>query len=111
MIVREEPDGSLLMTCQTDHAKLSGQLAAHWGNDKFEKPRPYHSLMRAAMFHDRGWIRYETIPMLDAEGKTPSYRQVPNSPEQLKAFEWAPDWLGEIDPYAGLMIAKHRTGP
>jgi hypothetical protein len=110
MIVRYEADGTIVMITQSDHALASGLFAAHWGNDKFEKPRPYGSLVRAAMFHDRGWIRYETIPMLDTEGKTPSYRQVPNSPEQLKAFEWAGDWLGEIDPYAGLMVAKHRTG-
>ena len=110
MIVRYEADGTIVMITQSDHALASGLFAAHWGNAKFEKPRPYNSLVRAAMFHDRGWIRYETSPILDAEGKTPNYRQVPNSPEQLQAFEWAGDWLGEIDPYAGLMIAKHRTG-
>ena len=41
MIVREQPDGSLVMICQTDHAKLSGQLAAHWGNTQFDKPHQY----------------------------------------------------------------------
>lgn len=110
MIVRYEANGTVVMITQSDHALASGLFAAHWGNDKFEKPRPYTSLVRAAMFHDRGWIRYETSPILDAEGMTPSYRQVPNSPEQLQAFEWAGDWLGEIDSYSGLMIAKHRTG-
>jgi hypothetical protein len=45
------------MITQNDHAQLSGLFAAHWGNDMFEKPRPYASLVRAAMFHDRGWIR------------------------------------------------------
>jgi uncharacterized protein DUF3891 len=110
MIVRYESDGSIVMITQNDHAQVSGLCAAHWGNDTFEKPRPYGSLVRAAMFHDRGWIRYETGPELDAQGKTPNYRQVPNTPEQLQSFEWAGDWLGEIDPYAGLMIARHRTG-
>lgn len=110
MIVRYESDGSIVMITQNDHAQVSGLCAAHWGNDTFEKPRPYGSLVRAAMFHDRGWIRYETGPELDAQGKTPNYRQVPNTPEQLQSFEWAGDWLGEIDLYAGLMIARHRTG-
>ena len=111
MIVRYESDGSIVMITQNDHAQLSGLFAAHWGNGKFEKPRPYASLVRAAMFHDRGWIRYETGPQLNPEtGKTPNYREVPNDPAQLEAFEWAGDWLSSIDPYAGLMIAKHRTG-
>jgi Protein of unknown function (DUF3891) len=111
MIVRYESDGSIVMITQNDHAQLAGLFAAHWGNDRFEKPRPYGSLVRAAMFHDRGWIRYETSPQLNPEtGKTPNYREVPNDRMQLEAFEWAGDWLSAIDPYAGLMITKHRSG-
>src|SRR5436190_1367974 len=111
MIVRYESDGSIVMITQNDHAQLSGLFAAHWGNEKFEKPRPYPSLVRAAMFHDRGWIRYEISPQLNLEtGKTPNYREVPSDKTQLDAFEWAGDWLGATDPYAGLMITKHRTG-
>jgi hypothetical protein len=70
MIVRYESDGSIVMITQNDHAQLSGLFAAHWGNEKFEKPRPYPSLVRAAMFHDRGWIRYETSPQLNLETGT-----------------------------------------
>ena len=111
MIVRYESDGSIVMITQNDHAQLSGLFAAHWGNEQFEKPRPYGSLVRAAMFHDRGWIRYETGPQLNSDtGKTPNYRDVPNDRAQLQAFEWAGEWLSSIDAYAGLMIAKHRTG-
>ena len=111
MIVRYESDGSIVMITQNDHAQLSGLFAAHWGNEEFEKPRPYGSLVRAAMFHDRGWIRYETGPHLNPDsGKTPNYRDVPNDRAQLQAFEWAGEWLSSIDAYAGLMIAKHRTG-
>ena len=82
MIVRYESDGSIVMITQNDHAQLSGLFAAHWGNDKFEKPRPYGSLVRAAMFHDRGWIRYETGPQLNPAparrritGKCPTTRR------------------------------------
>ncbi len=111
MIVRYESDGSIVMITQNDHAQLSGLFAAHWGNDEFEKPRPYGSLVRAAMFHDRGWIRYETGPQLNPDSaKTPNYREVPTDRAQLEAFEWAGDWLSAIDTYAGLLIAKHRTG-
>lgn len=111
MIVRYESDGSIVMITQNDHAQLSGLFAAHWGNEAFERPSPYGSLVRAAMFHDRGWIWYETGPRINPEtGKTPNYREVPNDRTQLEAFEWAGEWLSSIDPYAGLMIAKHRTG-
>lgn len=111
MIVRYESDGSVVMITQNDHAQVSGLIASHWGNATFERPRPHASLVRAAMFHDRGWIDYETSPRLNpATGKTPNYREVPNDAAQLAAFQWASDWLGKIDSYAGLMVAKHRTG-
>ena len=111
MIVRYETNGSLVMITQNDHAQLSGLFAAHWGNGELEKPRPYLSMVRAAMFHDRGWIRYETGPQLDPKtGRTPSFREVPNDRPQLEAFEWAGDWLSAIDPYAGLMVMRHRSG-
>ena len=122
MIVRYESDGSIVMITQNDHAQLSGLFASHWGNDKFEKPRPYGSMVRAAMYHDRGWINYETSPQLNPEtGKTPSYREVPNDKAQLAAFEWAGDWLGSWtifywawwiswSPFVGMFIARISRG-
>jgi hypothetical protein len=111
MIVRNQPDGSAVMITQNDHAKLSGLFAAHWGNRAFERPRPYQSMMRAAQYHDAGWLRYETNPYLDpATGKSPSYQQVPNDAVQLAAYQAAIDMLTDVDSYSGLMISKHRTG-
>jgi len=111
MIVREEPDGALLLINQTEHAKISGLFAAHWASRAFDRPRPYESVVRAAIFHDCGWYRYETSPQYDAAtAKTPSFTQVPLDTAQLGAFQWGIDWLAGIDPYAGLLISKHRTG-
>lgn len=111
MIVREEPDGSLVLINQTDHAKISGVFAAHWGNGEFERPRPYEPAVRAAIYHDSGWNRYETGPRCDpTTGKVPNFLQVPSDRTQLVAYQRAIDWLTEIDPYAGLLINKHRTG-
>jgi hypothetical protein len=111
MIVREEPDGALLLINQTEHAKISGLFAAHWGNSEFARPHPYEPVVRAAIFHDAGWYRYETSPRYDAAtGKTPNFMQVPLDRAQLDAFQWAIDWLTGIDGYAGLLINKHRTG-
>ena len=81
------------------------------GTETFERPRPYTSMMRAAQYHDGGWLRYETNPYLDpATGKSPSYQQVPNDAPQLAAYQWAIDMLTDIDSYTGLMVSKHRTG-
>jgi hypothetical protein len=111
MIVRNQSDGLVVMITQNDHAKLAGLFAAHWGNQQFEQPRPYVSMMRAAQYHDGGWLRYETNPYLNpATGKSPSYQQVPNDTAQLAAYQWAIDMLTDVDSYSGLMVSKHRTG-
>jgi Protein of unknown function (DUF3891) len=111
VIVREEPDGSLVLINQTDHAKVSGYFAAHWGNQNFERPHPYEPVVRGAIYHDAGWNRYETSPRCDPKtGAVPNFLQVPPDSNQLAAFQWAIDWMTAIDPYAGLLISMHRTG-
>src|SRR5919108_2484687 len=111
MIVRKDADGSLLLIGQTDHSRLVGQLAAHWGNVQFATPRPYESVVRAATFHDYGWLRYETSPLLNPEtGEPYQFLKVPLTDTQLNAYQWSLDWLADIDPYAGLIINMHRTG-
>jgi hypothetical protein len=111
MIVRKDTDGSLLLIGQTDHSRLVGQLAAHWGNTQFETLKPYESVVRAATFHDYGWLRYETSPLLNPEtGEPYQFLKVPLTETQLNAYQWSLDWLADIDPYAGLIINMHRTG-
>jgi hypothetical protein len=110
MIVRKQANGELLLIGQTDHSRLVGQLAAHWGNDRFATPRPYDPVARAAAFHDYGWLRYETQPIINDAGETPEFRQLPGNVKQLDAYQWCIDWMKSIDPYAGLLIGLHRTG-
>ena len=110
MIVRERADGSLILIGQTDHAKLSGQCAAHWGNKDFARPKPYEAVVRAAMFHDSGWYDYEASPMVAADtGKPLNFMQVMWGKPRRRAFEWAIDWMTRIDPYSGLLVSKHRV--
>jgi hypothetical protein len=111
MIIRKQPDGTLLVVGQTDHSRFVGQLAAHWGNGDFAAPRPYESVVRAATFHDYGWLRYETSPLLDAATGEPfQFLKVPLTPTQLASYRWSLDWMSDIDPYAGLIVSMHRTG-
>ncbi len=111
MIVRESSDGSLILIAQTDHAKVSGQCAAHWGNGDFARLRPYESVVRAAMFHDSGWYDYEANPSIAPDtGRPLNFLQVVWGKPQRRAYEWAIDWMTRIDPYSGLLVSKHRTG-
>ena len=111
MIVRKQPNHEVLLIGQTDHSRFVGQLAAHWGNKDFAVPKPYVSMVRAATFHDYGWLRYETNPQIHPESGEPyQFLQVPLGTGQLEAYQWSLDWLAGIDRYAGLIINMHRTG-
>ncbi|HUB97796.1 MAG TPA: DUF3891 family protein [Stellaceae bacterium] len=108
MIVRKEANGSLLMIGQTDHSRLVGQFAAHWGNESFAAPQPFDSVVRAAVYHDYGWLSYETNPTITQDGETPDFRQV--GAKQLDSYQWCVDWMAGIDRYSGLIVSMHRTG-
>lgn len=111
MIVRKQPNGELILIGQTDHSRFVGQLAAHWGNNEFAAPEPFDSMVRAAAFHDYGWLRYETSPLINPEtGEPYPFLQVPLGGAQLEAYQWSLDWLADIDRYSGLIVNMHRTG-
>lgn len=111
MMIRPPAEDGLMIIPQTDHSRLVGQLAAHWGNDRFAAPTPYDSVVRAAMFHDFGWLRYETSPAFnEATGGTPDFIHASVDRFELESYQWTHDWLLEQDPYAGLIANMHRTG-
>ncbi len=108
MIVRKEEDGSLVLIGQTDHSRLVGQFAAHWGNGRFAAPEPFETVARAATYHDYGWLSYETSPIVTEAGETPDFRAV--GARNLPSYQWCVDWLAGIDRYSGLIVSMHRTG-
>ena len=111
MIIRKEPNGGLILIGQTDHSRFVGQTAAHWGNGTFDAPKPYDAVVRGATFHDYGWLRYETSPLVDpASGEPYPFLKLPMTQQQLGAYQWGLDWMAGIDPYSGLIVSMHRTG-
>lgn len=109
MFVADGPEGFRLVT-QPDHATLSGQLARHWGNETFEKPEPFSSMIIASERHDYGWRQYDHTPHIHEE------RSRPVDFRELTSDEWT-DFYGAgvettagIDLYAGLMVSLHASG-
>jgi hypothetical protein len=111
MIVRKQPSGEAMLMTQTDHSRLAGFLASHWGNSTFAPLRPYESVARAATFHDFGWLRYETRPDVNPEtGEPYTFINLPFDPRQLEAYQWCVDWLAGVDRYSALLVGMHRVG-
>lgn len=94
---------------QTDHADLSGQLAAAWGGPGFERPQPYDALVRAARRHDDGWATWEQAPRLDADGAPQSFLTVP-APVHLAFYRAGVEVVTDEDPLAGLLVSMHMSG-
>jgi Protein of unknown function (DUF3891) len=111
MIIRKETNGELTLIPQTDHSRFVGQLAAHWGNQDFAPVEPFESIVRAATFHDYGYVNWEPDPDVDeSTGEPYQFRGLPFSMRQLDAYQWCIDWLSAIDPYSGVLVSRHRTG-
>jgi hypothetical protein len=111
MIIRKQPNGEVMLLTQTDHSRLAGFLASHWGNSTFAPLQPYESVARAATFHDFGWLRYETNPQLNPKTGEPfTFQNLPFEPWHLDAYQWCVDWLAGVDRYSALLVGLHRVG-
>ena len=110
MIIRSE-NGGLTLIPQTEHSQFVGQLAAHWGSADFAPLEPFESVVRAATYHDYGYLNWEPDLPFDASSGLPyEFRKLPTADRQLGAYQWCIDWLTGVDPYSGLLVNMHRTG-
>lgn len=113
MVVRELKDGRAIVATQEDHAELSAQFAAHWGNERFSQLRPYKTMVFATTFHDSGYREFEGNPPINvAKGRPYAHREDVPSFEaiELQAYAKNVEWVQSHDPYAGLLVSMHRTG-
>ena len=113
MVIRELKDGRCYVSLQEDHAELAAQFAAHWGNERFSKLRPYETMVFATTYHDSGYREWEGRPPMNIDkGRPYAHREdIPNFEDvELKAYAKNVEWLTSQDAYAGLLVSMHRTG-
>ena len=110
MMVCPYDDSRLLLILQTDHSRIAGWLAAHWGNDRFARLRPYASMVLAAQEHDSGWWEWEIKPSVNEQGYPSDYI---GSIKHLGQGVWLDLYRGVIerlasrDPYAAYFVSMH----
>jgi hypothetical protein len=113
MMVCPYDDERLLLILQVDHSRVTGWLAAHWGNENFAQPSPYHAMVLAAQEHDSGWWDWEIKPQLNEEGLPPDYI---GSIKHLGGRVWLEFYrhgierVAEQDLYAGYIVSLHSDG-
>lgn len=104
MIVRDRGD-SWQIVLQTDHADLSGAIAAAWTD---RGPR-HESAIVAARRHDDGWAVWERSPLVDAVGAPVGFLDV-EVPAHLAFYRAAIAAITDEDAYAGLLVSMHGAG-
>ena len=113
MVIREVDDGSTYVSTQEEHAELSAQFAAHWGNGRFAQLRPYDTMVFATTYHDSGYREWEGLPRMNVEkGRPYGHRErIPGfEATELTAYRRNVDWVRDHDLYAGTLVSMHRTG-
>jgi len=113
MIVCRYDDSRLLLALQTDHSRIAGLFAGHWGNEVFAPPRPYASVVLAAQEHDSGWWDWEIKPTLNDQGYPPDYiGSIKHLGEKiwLGFYRHGIERVAEQDPYAGYIVSMHGEG-
>ncbi len=113
MVIHEVGDGSTYVSTQEEHAELSAQFAAHWGNANFAQLQPYDTMVFATTYHDSGYREWEGLPRMNVEKGRP-YGHRETIPEfeatELTAYRRNVDWVRGHDLYAGMLVSMHRTG-
>ena len=111
MIVRELPDGRVMAITQENHADVSAQFAAHWGNDTFARLEPFETLVFATTYHDSGHREVDAEVPFDLENCRPyGHRNTPPERRKPEALEANNQWLCNHDIYSGLLVSMHHTG-
>ncbi len=111
MFARELADGTVLMIEQEDHTDLSAQFAAHWGNNEFSRPEPYHSVLFGTIYHDSGHREMEADLPIDVERGVPyAIGRTPPGLRKNEADVINAKWIKTRDPYAALLVSMHHAG-
>ena len=100
----------LLLILQTDHSRIAGLLAAHWGNDHFAKVQPYSSMVLAAQEHDSGWWDWEIKPSVNEQGYPSDYIGSIKHLGQgvwLDLYRRAIERIATRDLYAAYFVSMH----
>lgn len=110
MMVCPYDESHLLLILQTDHSRIAGLLAAHWGNDQFARLQPYSSMVLAAQEHDSGWWDWEIKPSVNEQGYPSDYIGSIKHLGQgvwLDLYRRAIERVAARDLYAAYFVSMH----
>ncbi len=105
-MIRRRAGNEFWLITQNDHAIVSGELAKHFGNERFAKPNPLEPTRTGIALHDCGWPIHDDNPTLNKDGFP---LDVFETPPHLGFAIWTESArrATEQGPYCGLLVSLH----
>lgn len=95
---------------QVDHARLSGQMAAAFGNDTFASLEPRELMEFVAAHHDEGWAEADAAPQRDPLTDMPYQFYENPRPLVVPVHARSPEFNERHHPFCGLLASMHTWG-
>lgn len=110
-MIRREEQGRYLLIRQDDHARLSGDLARQFGNDRFESlGAPNAALGEQAILgitmHDAGWPLHDDAPSINPK-QQPRDVFESKTDQAIRVWPASAERAMQASPYAGLLVSLH----
>lgn len=110
MIIQSAPpDQPAFVIQQTDHARMSGRLAAGFGNADFARLDPRTLVEYVVGHHDEGWALVDGRAEQASTGLPHHLTQTP-LPYLLQTSAGSPDFNQRHHPFCGLLSSMHTYG-
>ena len=102
----------LKLITHPEHGRLAGQLAAHWGNQRFAGPIPIvnAALLTAAFHHDDGWAELDGQPVHNEPAQRPANFLELVSEQAVDAYRRGVDVAGQVARLGLRFTNLHRAG-
>lgn len=111
MIVQTaSPNQPHFVMTQIDHARLSGEFAAAFGNEIFSPLNPEDPMVYVAAHHDDGWDETDAACLMDSQTGLPFHLTQTPLTELVKTSARSPQSNEDFHPYSGLMSSMHTYG-
>jgi hypothetical protein len=116
-MLRLETETGWWLVTHPDHARLAGDFAERWGNDRFLPPDPRVNVLRGIARHDDGWAARDVAPQITRQGKPSAFSvelvgkysafEEIDLEDYLAVRDRAVRLIAAEDPYAAILISMH----
>jgi hypothetical protein len=105
-MIRREDRGDWLIIPQIEHARLAGELALAWGNERVRSLADFPKLLWGVAHHDDGWREWDEAPGLQP------VTGFPRNFMEMRMRDSTAIWTKSIsmcsaDPLAGIAVSRH----